>query len=118
MRHRYHRAAGLGDRGGFESGGVAGAGAVRGGRGERVTTTEFFDTPQVASRYSGGGLDPTATFEKELLLDQEFGSRGEVMAALCAGLSDVRTGPLGAGMHGVWQGTTSPLGDGVECPQE
>ena len=97
---------------------MAGAGAVRGGRGERVTTTEFFDTPQVASRYSGGGLDPTATFEKELLLDQEFGSRGEVMAALCAGLSDVRTGPLGAGMHGVWQGTTSPLGDGVECPQE
>lgn len=88
------------------------------GVGVNVTTTEIFDTPQVASRYSGGGLDPTATFEKELLLDQEFGSREEAMAALCAGLSDVRMWPLGAGMHGVWQGTTYPLGDSVECPQE
>jgi hypothetical protein len=87
------------------------------GIGINVTPKRVYeDATELASSYSGGGLSPTATFTKELLLDQEFPSEQEALAALCAGLSDVRMWPLGTGMHGVWKGTAYPLGDSVACP--
>lgn len=86
------------------------------GIGINVTTRRTFETTEVASHYSGGGVDPTATFDRELLLPQEFTSRWEALTTLCVGLVDVGTWPLGAGPHGAWQGTQYALGDGVSCP--
>jgi hypothetical protein len=85
------------------------------GIGINVSTKRDYLAPQIARRYSGGGMDPSATFTKELLIAQEFGSQDAAMKALCSGLTDVRMWPLGTGMHGVWKGTAYPLGDSVDC---
>jgi hypothetical protein len=86
------------------------------GIGINVTTRSAFLAKQVASSYSGGGMDPNATFDKEQLIATDFSAQRDALTALCSQLTDVRRWPLGAGMHGVWQGTAYPLGDSVTCP--
>jgi hypothetical protein len=86
------------------------------GIGINVTSKRSYLEDNIASSWSGGGLDPKATFTKHLLIDTVFDSEQEAMKALCAGLRDVRMWPLGTGMHGVWKGTAYPLGDSVHCP--
>jgi hypothetical protein len=81
-----------------------------------VSTKTTFLAKELASNYSGGGLDPNATFDKERLIATDFGSQLDATSALCSQLTDVRMWPLGSGMHGVWQGTPYPLGDSVSCP--
>lgn len=85
------------------------------GIGINVTSKRSYAEDDIASRWSGGGLDPEATFRKEMLINTVFPSKDEALAVLCTGLSEVRMWPLGAGMHGVWQGTPYALGDSVEC---
>lgn len=63
-------------------------------------------------------MDPNATFQKSLVIDTDLPYQDAAMAAPCAGLTDVRMWPLGTGMHGVWQGTTYPLGCSVQCPSQ
>jgi hypothetical protein len=88
------------------------------GIGINVTTKRAYLTAEIASSYSGGGMDPNATFQEYLMINTDFPSQDAAMATLCAGLTDVRMWPLGTGMRGVWQGTVYPLGDSVECPSQ
>jgi hypothetical protein len=86
------------------------------GIGINVTTKTVFLANEVASGYSGGGMDPKATFQKEQMISSDYGSEKDAMTALCSQLTDVRMWPMGTGMHGVWQGQAYPLGDSVSCP--
>ncbi|MDP3970563.1 MAG: hypothetical protein Q8P90_02585 [bacterium] len=67
-----------------------------------ITTKTRFETDELASNYSGGGIDPEKIMKHDLFVEQSFPSFEAANKYMCDNLTDVRQWPLAGGLHGYY----------------